>query len=475
MTRRQDTARRFVPLGRPGRMPRTLRPMKRIALFLLPLLLPAASVAAADAPVLTLLEAYRLAREHDAVIGAARAARDAGSEKRIQGRALLLPSLSVSANTAYNDLDVQYSQTGPIFPNGIHRYHSDGAEVTLTQPLYRSSSYAQYKQSNVLSQQARTQYAAAEQDLILRVAQAYFEVLLARDSVAFLETQAAAVQTDLARARREFELGGASVVDEREAQARYDAIQAQLIAGRSDLEIRTQALAKLIGRAPGPLASVREPTTLSPPEPRDTAAWEDAAERASLDVALAHQALQIAKDEVDRQRGASHPTLDLVASYSSSNQNDSAFGVGIDSTTKLVGLSVQMPLYAGGALDSRVREAAANLEKAQEEYTEAVRRTRLNANAAYLQTMSSRAQEAALEQTVGSSESLLAATRRGFEVGRRTSLDVLNAEQMLYGARRDLAAAKYAFFLSRLRLSAVAGRLAPADVETLDQFLDHGR
>jgi outer membrane protein len=452
--------------------------MKRIALLFLPLLFPAASLAAADVPdanVLTLLGAYRLAREHDAVIGAAGAARDAGSEKRIQGRALLLPSLSVSANVAYNDMDVQYSQTGPIFPNGIHRFRSNGAEVTLTQPLYRSSSYAQYEQSKVVSQQAHTQYAAAEQDLILRVAQAYFDVLLSRDSVAFLEAQAAAVQADLARAKREFELGAASVVDEREARARYDAIQAQLIAGRSDLEIRTQALSKLIGRAPRPLASVREPVTLAPPEPQDTAAWEDDAERNSLDVALAREALQIAKDEVDRQRGAKRPTLDLVASYSSANQNDSAFGVGIDSTTKLVGLSMQMPLYAGGGLDSRVREAAANLERAQEECTEVVRRTRLNADAAYLQTMSARAQEAALEQAVESSESSLAATRRGFEVGRRTNLDVLNAEQMLYGARRDRAAAKYAFFISRLRLLAVAGRLSQTDVETVDQLLDHGR
>lgn len=452
--------------------------MNRIVLFLLPLLLPAVSLAAADTPGahdLTLLEAYRLAREHDAVIGAAGAARDAGSEKRIQGRALLLPSLSVSANTAYNDLDVQYSQTGPIFPNGVHRYRSNGAEVTLSQPLYRSSSYAQFEQSKVVSQQAQTQYAAAEQDLILRVAQAYFDVLLSRDSVAFLDAQATAVQTDLARARREFELGSASVVDEREAQARYDAIQAQLIAGRSDLEIRIQTLAKLIGRAPGPLASLREPITLTPPEPQNTAAWEDDAERNSLDVALARQALQIAKGEIDRQRGAKRPTLDLVASYGSATQNDSAFGVGIDTTTKVVGLSMQMPLYAGGGLDSRAREAAANLEKAQEEYTEAVRRTRLAADAAYLQTMSARAQGVALEQTVDSSESLLAATRRGFEVGRRTGLDVLNAEQLLYGARRDLAATKYAFFLNRLRLSAVAGRLSPADVETVDRLLDHDR
>lgn len=452
--------------------------MKRIALLLLPLLLTATSLVAADDPdtnALTLAEAYRLAREHDAVIGAAVAARDAGSEKQIQGRALLLPSLSVGANAAYNDLDVQYSQTGPLFPNGIHRFRSNSAEVTLTQPLYRSSSYAQYQQSKMVSQQSQTQYAAAEQDLILRVAQAYFDVLLARDNVAFLEAQSAAVQTDLARAKRSFELGAASVVDEREAQARYDAIQAQLIAGRSDLEIRTQALAKLIGRAPRPLTSLREPMTLPPPEPQDATAWEDAAEQNSLDVTLARQALQIAKDEVDRQRGAKRPTLDLVASYSSANQGDSAFGVGIDTTTKLVGLSVQMPLYAGGGLDSRVREAAANLQKAQEEYTEAVRRTRLNANAAYLQTMSAMAQEAALEQTVASSESSLAATRRGFEVGRRTNLDVLNAEQMIYGTRRDLAAAKYAFFLSRLRLSAVAGRLTQADVDTVDQLLNHGR
>jgi outer membrane protein len=447
--------------------------MKRFALLLPVLLLPNVSPAAdvtTEQP-LTLLGAYRLAQAHDAVIAAARAARDAGNEQRVQGRALLLPSLSVGADTTFNDLNVQYNAAGPLFPSGVHRYNSHDAGITLTQPLYRSESYARFEQSKVTSEEAQTQYALAGQNLILRVAQAYFDVLLARDSLTFLESQGAAVSTDLARAKREFELGTASVIDAREAQARYDAIQARVIAGRSDLEIRTRALAKLIGRTPAELAPLPEPLPLPPAEPETMTTCEDDAAHRNLDVALARQAMQIAQREVDRRRGARRPTLDLVASYSNASQGDSAFGVGSDTKTKAVGLSLQMPLYAGGGLDSRVREASANLEKSQNEYEEAVRRARLDADSVYLETTSSRAQTLAFEQAVQSSESSLAATRRGFEVGRRTSLDVLNAEEALYAARRDLAGAKYGFVMNRLRLAAVTGRLAESDVEAVDRLL----
>lgn len=431
-------------------------------------------ISRADAgDALNLSQALQLAREHDARIAAARASLTAGREKAHQGSAQLRPSVSLEANTGYNDLNVQYHGSGPFSAfSGVHRYNSYDVGIVFSQPLYRPENQSRYRASKIESAQAETEYAAAGQNLILRVAQAYFDALLARETLDSLEAQRLAVSQELARAKRAFELGVATVIDEREAQARYDLIQSQEIAARSDLEIRTQALAQLIGREPGRLASLPRETTLTLPAPdEDVAKWQDLAEQGSQAVQLARQARDLANEDVTRQRGARSPALDLVASFSDASQGDSAFGVGMDTRVTAVGVSLTLPLYAGGALDSRVRESAARLDQSEHILEDTIRRARLDAGTAYLRTVSSRALAQALDQALVSSESSLAATKRGLEVGRRTNMDVLNAQQQVQSTWRDLAAARYAYLLNRLQLQAAIGRLSEDDIARVNHLL----
>lgn len=421
---------------------------------------------------LTLAESYRLALAHDARLAAAEAARTAGREKLAQGRALLLPSLSLAADTAYNDLDVTFQQPSPLLQSGTRRYNSHQYGVVLRQPLYRKTNFAQYRQSQAFAAQADTGFAVARQDLILRTVQAYFDVLLAEDTLRYLEAQQAAIGALRDRMQRAFDAGTAAITDVREAAARADLVRAQEIGARNELEFRREALAMLTGEPPRVLVPLRAPLAFAPPQPPDPQHWMDAAEQSGLAVALAHENEEIARQEWEARRGAHFPTLDLAASYGDARQNNSLFGIGYDTTGGSIGVQVQMPLYAGGALSAQVREAAARHEQARQELVEARRQARLDARDAYLRLASGLAQVPAFEQAVLSSETSLAATTRGLETGTRTALDVLNAQQQHYGARRDLVQARHAVILTGLRLKAAVGRLSGEDLAEVNRLLD---
>lgn len=421
---------------------------------------------------LTLAESYRLALAHDARLAAAEAAREAGRERLPQGRALLLPSLGLAADSTYNDLDVSFRQPNPLLQSGTRRYNSHQYGVALRQPLYRKPNFAQYRQSQALAAQADTGFAVARQDLILRVAQAYFDVLLAEDTLRYLEAQQAAIGALRDRMQRAFDAGTVAITDVREAEARADLVRAQEIGARNELEFRREALAKLTGESPRALAALRAPLVFAPPQPPDPQHWMDAAEQSGLAVALARETEEIARQEWEGRRGARYPTLDLAANYGDASQNNSLFGVGYDTTARSIGLQLQMPLYAGGALSAQAREAAARYEQARQEHAETRRQARLDAREVYLRLASGLAQVPAFEQAVASSETSLAATARGLETGTRTALDVLNIEQQLYGARRDLVQARHAVILAGLRLKAVVGQLSEEDLATVNQLLE---
>lgn len=429
--------------------------------------------AASAADVLSLDEAYRLAAAYDARFAAAHAARAAGREKGVQGRAALLPTLSLAADTTHNDLDVTFQRDSPFLLSGTRRYNSNRYGVVLRQPLYRQANLAQYRQSLALASGSETAYAVAQQDLILRVAQGYFDALLAEDTLAYLEAQLAAVTALRDRARRAFDAGTAAVTDLREAEARYDLVGAQAIGARNELALRQEALAKLLGRAPGRLAGLRAPPALAPPAPDDADYWVQAAERTGLAVALARDAVEAARQELAARRGVRYPAVDLAATYVEASEDDSLFGVGFDTTTRTIGVQAQMPLYAGGALVSQVREAAAREAQARHELNEAVRQARLDARDAYLRLTTGLSQAQAFEQAVRSIETSLAATERGLAAGTRTAADVLNAQQQLYGARRELAQARYGVIVAGLRLKAVVGELGADEVLTVDALLDN--
>lgn len=426
--------------------------------------------AAAPATADDLLETYHTALSNDPVFAAARAARQAGQEKLPQGRSLLLPNINLSANTTYNDSTTTYGGMTP-FPSGTNRYSSHGYGVNLTQPLYREQNRVTYNEAFLQVAYSEVQFKIAEQDLILRVAQAYFDVLMAQDNVQLSGAQKAAISEQLEQARRNFEVGTSTITDTYEAQARYDLTSAQEIAAQSNLEVRQRTLQQLTNSMPGSLRQLGAQFNPEMMQPDDMEKWVDNAMQHNLQLDAARIAADLAEKEVARNRGGHYPTVDLVASHTQNNSSGGNLGVSSDTRTSSIGVQLNIPIYQGGAISSRQREAEANRERAKDDLENARRTAALQARQAYLGMVNGIAQVKALQQALKSSESVLEASKMGQEVGVRTNLDVLNAQQQLYFTRRDLYQAEYNYLMSQLKLKAAVGTLSVNDLQRVNQAL----
>lgn len=416
-----------------------------------------------------LLNIYRAALDSDPVYSAARSSWTAAQEKLPQGRAGLLPQATFSASTQHNDRDLNFRDS----TGNRSQYNSNAATVSITQPIYRRQNFVAYDQSKTQVALADAQLAVAGQDLILRVAQTYFDVLLARDTVAFAESQKTAIGQQLEQAKRNFEVGNATITDTHEAQARYDLVTAQEIAARNDLEVKNRVLEQLIGRAAPALAVLGKTFSPQPPAPAAMEQWVEQARTVGLQVRIAQENLNFFTQDVARNRGAHHPTVDAFANIGkSSSGSDVQGGAGNENNSKIIGLQLAIPLYQGGIVNSRVREAVANEEKARQDLENALRSAELAARQGYLGVTSGIAQVRALEAALISNQSSLDSTRLGQEVGVRTQVDVLNAQQLLFSARRDLAQARYNYILSSLRLIAATGQLTEVDLQRVNAWLE---
>ena len=434
------------------------------------------SLALASAPALAadLLQVYRDAVAYDAQFASAKAAWEAGQEKLPQGRAGLLPVISATASTTWNDVD--YNRRMLNTPPIDAQYNTNGYTLTLTQPIFRWQNIEQYGQSKLQVVAADAQFAQARQDLVLRVAQAYFDVLLAQDSLGLAQAQKKAIGEQLEAAKRNFEVGTATITDTHEAQARFDLVTAQELAAQNDLEIKRQALRQVIGKVPESLAVLRAQVQLQRPQPDDMGKWVEAAESGSPLVAAQQAALEIADKEINKQRAGHLPTLDLVATRGRSSATGGlAAGVslpGSDTHSNTIGLQLTLPIFAGGAVMSKDREAVALREKARADLDNTRRAAALGARQAYLGVTSGMAQVRAYEQALVSSQSALDSNKLGYEVGVRINIDVLNAQQQLFATRRDLAKARYDTLVAQLRLKAAAGSLGEDDVQAINALLD---
>jgi outer membrane protein len=280
------------------------------------------------------------------------------------------------------------------------------------------------------------------------------------------------VSEQLAQAKRNFEVGVATITDTNEAQAKYDAIVAQEITVRNDYDNRVTALRAIIGRYPKDLKKLGGGLVPALPEPNVADYWVDRALKENLGVRVAEFNLEIAKLEVDRARGGHYPTLDLVGSYSASGANAAVTStVGSDQRTGTIGLQLSVPIYQGGFVDSRVREAIALLEKSRQDLEFARRTALFQAQTGFAGVNSASASVKAFEQAVVSAESALASNILGQEVGVRTFLDVLNVQQNVYSTRRDLAGAYFQYLIGVLRLKSSIGALTDQDVEDLNRQL----
>jgi outer membrane protein len=417
-----------------------------------------------------LLDIYHAAQSQDAVFASARAAQQAGQEKLTQGRSLLLPSVNLNANTTNNRVTTNYATPSPFFQSGTSNYNTHGYGATLVQPLFREQNWAAYTESELQVAISEAQFKLAEQDVILRSAQTYFDVLIAQDSIQLNGAQKTAISQQLEQAKRNFEVGTATITDTYEAQARYDLIVAQELAAANNLEIKRRTLQQLINADVSDLNVLGKAFTMDNPVPADVQKWVDDARRGNYQIAMAQAAYELADKEVDRNRGGHLPTVDLVATTGKSYATGGMFGAN-DTHTTTVGVQLNLPLFQGGAIQSKWREAEANREKAKQDLENTRRNVELQTRQAYLGVASGIAQVQALQQALKSSESLLDASKLGQQVGVRTSLDVLNAQQQLFSTRRDLYQAQYNYLVSQLRLKAAVGTLNEDDLSRVNLAL----
>ena len=305
-----------------------------------------------------LMQIYREARENDAAYAAARSLLDAGREKIPQARAGLLPTLSGSANTVWNENDL-YLRNGTL-PANLKNQHfnSNGYTLALSQPLFRWQNWVAYDQSKYQVAQAEAAFVQAGQDLILRVAQAYFDVLYSIENLKAVRASKTSIEQQLESAKRNFEVGTSTIVDSQEAQARYDLAIAQEIAAESDLEVRQRTLQAIIGKEPGTLAPFRRNAEIPQPQPADMKQWASAAEQDNINVQIQMATLEIATREVERQRAGHYPTVDLVANLGKSTAFASTVGGQLETDFQNIGVQLNLPIFrAGSWFRARAKQA----------------------------------------------------------------------------------------------------------------------
>ncbi|HWS75926.1 MAG TPA: TolC family outer membrane protein [Quisquiliibacterium sp.] len=417
------------------------------------------------AAAMDLIQAYRDASAIDPVVSSSRSQLAATREKVPQARAGLLPS--INASWTGNRFTVDTS----ITPS--REFSTQNYSVALSYPLLRLQNVETFEQSKLSVAIAEAQLAQAEQDLIVRVSQAYFDVLAAQDNVETIRAQKRAITEQLASAKRNFEVGTATVTDQQEAQSRYDLAQAQEFVAQNDLEIKRAALAQLTGRPLPELKVLRPGVTLQPPQPAREAEWTSSARENNFAVQQAQVATEISKREIEKQRYGHYPTVDLVGSTSyAKNATTNFTGVtGVNTGQGVIGLQVNIPIYAGGAIDARVREAANLRDKSLSDLDNARRAAEQGARSAFLGVNSGLAQVKALEAAERSSQLALDSNLLGYQVGVRINIDVLNAQQQLFTTRRDLARARYDVLVNGLRLKSTAAALTQDDLRALDALL----
>lgn len=433
----------------------------------------ALSLALAGASQAQSLQAlYELARGHDAAYLSARAQYEANLAKAEQGKAALLPTIGVSAGATRTDFDGNPLK-GSSYIAQERSFSTETAGINLNQPLFRPANLATYRQSQKSLEVAEAGLAQAEQELIVRLSQAYFDVLTAQDSLTLVRAQKSAVAEQLASAKRNFEVGTATITDTREAQARFDLVSAQEIATDNDLRVKTLALELLVGKSnlrPQPLKA-NAPLPEVSGESMDS--WLEKARQSNPTLRQARTGLDVARLETDKAKAGHLPTLDFNMGYNTQrNLNGTAISnVAFQANLATAGVTLNLPLFTGMSVQNRVREAVALEEKTRNDLENAERQVIQATRTAYLGLQSGLGQVKAYEAAEASSQSALDANKLGYQVGVRINIDVLNSQSQLFQTKRDLAKARYDVLVGQLRLRQAAGVLKAEDLQAINALL----
>ena len=433
---------------------------------LLPLLVALGAGLSGMAQAQSLVDLYTAAKGYDATYLSAKSQADANIAKGDQAKAGILPTVGLGAGAS------QVNQTSNLASLDGRNYNTQSAAISASQPLYRPGNWATFEQGKKQAEISQAQLQAAEQDLIVRVSQAYFDVLAATDNLTFVRSQKAATAEQLASAKRNFQVGTSTVVDTRDAQARYDLVVAQELAAENDLRVKSVALDQLVGRsgtAPKPL---RAPVKLSDVQPANVEPWVQQSEDNNPLIKQAQIALDVAKLETEKAQDGHKPTLDLTGSYSASNNNGSSTSnTSYTANVASVGLSFNLPLFAGYSIQNRVKETLALEEKARNDLDAAKRSVAQGTRTAFLGLQSGLSQVKAYEAAEISTQSALDANKLGYQVGVKINIDVLNAQSQLYSTKATLAKARYDVLVGGLKLRQATGLLKEDDLQPINAQL----
>jgi outer membrane protein len=418
-----------------------------------------------------LLAIYQLARENDPKFRAAQSVYLAEREKLPQARAGLMPTVNARAGRDRNSYETITDSFIISRPSARFDYSSSEYSLRLSQPVYNAAIFSGFSQAKAEVRRAEAEYAAASQDLILRVTQVYVEALLAQDSLEFARAEKLAIQRQLESAEARLKVGLATITDVHDARARFEIAAAQETEAENVLHDKREALRELTGHSPESLAYVGANMPLITPEPADINQWVEKSLTQNYSLLARRAATESVSEEIKRQRAGHYPTLDLVGTRTRNDDDGSVTGPGIRADSTVVGLQLNVPLFQGGLVSSRTEEAAHRYDAAQQEFEATRRATEREARASYLGVAGGAAKVTALSQAVVASESALEGKTQGFAAGISTNLDVLDTTRDLYRAKRDLSSARYDYLLNMLRLKQAAGTLSEDDVSQINGWL----
>jgi len=411
-----------------------------------------------------LLDIYNMAKQNDPAYLAAVAEYNAAKEASSTAWSAVLPHINLSGD--HSEYDQDLTAFGNTYNN--QRYHSNAYSLTLTQTLYHQEQFDRISQAGAQVAQAEAKFNSARLDLIVRVAQRYFNVLAAADNLVFAKANKEAIGQQLQQTKQRFEVGLTAITDVHEAQARYDASVASAITAQNEFDIREEELREITHQAPGKLATLEENSPLVTPDPDDVEQWVKTALQNNLLLLAAQKAMNVAEYGVGVAKSGHYPTLDLKADYTDYKATG---GFTTESKGTTVSLLLNVPLYSGGSVSSATSEARAKYQQAQELYEQQRRATERGTRNSYLTVIADISTVNALKQALKSAQTALEATKAGFDVGTRTAVEVLDSQQLVFQARSKYAQSRYGYILETLLLKQSAGTLAETDIKNINNWL----
>lgn len=412
-----------------------------------------------------LLQIYELGLQYDPVLRQAEANRMAVGESKDQSIAQMLPNITAQGASSYNRLNNSKISFQGL---GEQKFWEHTFALNLTQPVFHWDHWVQLSQSDNLIAEAEAGYQAEHQNLMFRITEAYFNVLAAQDNLEFAEAEKKAIARQLEQAQQRFNVGLIAITDVHESQAGYDQVRSDVITAMNEVDNAKEALREIIGQNDGILAILGEMLPLDKPVPDNIKDWSENAKLQNLQIVSAVNRAEAARKTIEIQRSGHYPQLDIVGNFLQSD-NNSTFGLRGD--TQEIGLQLNIPIFEGGGVSSRTRQAEYEYQQAAENLVATKRAVEKEVKNAYRGVITTISRVEALKAAVISGESALEATEAGFDVGTRTMVDVLTATRNLTRARSDHSQARYDYLINGVRLKQAASSLSLDDLEAINRYL----